>query len=77
MVYETIPIPGSSQAYCETYRVESQFSHQPRPAVIICPGGGYERVAVRVGELLALQFCAAGFHAFILHYNIEPVFQEA
>lgn len=72
MVYETIPIPGSSQAYCETYRVESQFSHQPRPAVIICPGGGYERVAVRVGELLALQFCAAGFHAFILHYQTPP-----
>lgn len=41
-----------------------------RPAVIIVPGGGYEKVSRREGEPTAMQFIARGFQAFILTYAI-------
>ncbi|TDQ40899.1 alpha/beta hydrolase [Aureibacillus halotolerans] len=40
-----------------------------RPAVIICPGGAYQRTSDREGEPVALRFAAAGFHAFVLRYH--------
>ncbi len=43
-----------------------------RAAVIICPGGGYEYTSPREAEPVALQFNAAGFHAFVLHYSVAP-----
>lgn len=43
-----------------------------RPMIIICPGGGYSRVSDREGELLALQFMAAGCHAAVLRYSTAP-----
>ena len=41
-----------------------------RPAVIVCPGGGYRSRSVREAEAVALKFCAAGFHAFVLNYSV-------
>lgn len=43
-----------------------------RPMVIICPGGGYNHVSPREGELLALQFLAMGCHAAVLRYSVSP-----
>lgn len=43
-----------------------------RPAVIVCPGGGYSIVSPREAEPIALKYNAAGFHAFILDYSVEP-----
>ncbi len=43
-----------------------------RPMVIICPGGGYNHVSDREGEILAMQLLAAGFHAAVLRYSVEP-----
>lgn len=45
---------------------------RPRGAVIICPGGGYSYSTPREGEPVAMQFAAAGFHAFVLHYRCAP-----
>lgn len=44
-----------------------------RPAVIICPGGGYEYVSDREGEPIALRCLSAGLQAFVLHYSVAPV----
>lgn len=41
-----------------------------RPAVIICPGGGYLSLAEDEAEYVALQFLAKGFQAFVLNYSI-------
>ena len=41
-----------------------------RPAVIIVPGGGYEKVSRREGEPTAMQFIARGFQAFVLNYTV-------
>lgn len=43
-----------------------------RPAVLICPGGGYAFVSPREDEAVALQFAAAGFHVFVLYYTVKP-----
>lgn len=43
-----------------------------RPAVIVCPGGGYELTSDREAEPIALEYCAAGMHAFILDYSVSP-----
>ena len=43
-----------------------------RPAVIICPGGGYSFCATRAREPLALRFAAEGYQAFTLEYPVAP-----
>jgi acetyl esterase/lipase len=52
-----------------TYVLEG---HKKRGAVLICPGGGYERLSPREAEPVALQFAAAGFHTFVLYYSVAP-----
>lgn len=44
----------------------------PRPALVICPGGGYHHVGKREGEPIALAFMPMGFNCFILDYSIAP-----
>lgn len=49
-----------------------------RPAVIICPGGGYERCSDREAEPVAVQFLAMGCHSFVLDYTTgDAVFPTA
>lgn len=43
---------------------------QKRPAVLIFPGGGYEKVSVREGEPIAMKFLAMGYNAFVLTYEV-------
>lgn len=40
-----------------------------RPAVIVCPGGGYLGTSDREAEPVALRFAAQGYHAFVLRYT--------
>ena len=41
-----------------------------RPAVIVCPGGGYVYCSDAEAEPVALAYTAKGFHAFILRYSV-------
>lgn len=52
----------------------SEFINQgkKRPAVLICPGGGYARTSPREAEPIAMQMNAMGFHAFVLYYSCAP-----
>lgn len=43
-----------------------------RPALIICPGGGYEYVSPREAESIAIKFNGFGFQTFVLHYHVAP-----
>lgn len=43
-----------------------------RPAVIVCPGGGYSYTSPREAEPIALKYCSAGFHSFVLDYSVAP-----
>ena len=44
---------------------------QLRPAVIVCPGGGYTGLSDREAEPIALRFLAHGYHAFVLRYSVQ------
>ncbi len=58
-----------------TYILDNYTEIQPfkkRPAVLICPGGGYEFTSFREGEHIAIRMNALGFNAFILKYSCKP-----
>lgn len=67
-----IPIPGYPEASLEGYILdcEVKFGQETkRPAVVICPGGGYLYCSEREAEPIALRYAAKGFHAFVLRYS--------
>lgn len=41
-----------------------------RPAVLVCPGGGYFFCSDREAEPVAAAFLAQGYHAFVLRYSL-------
>jgi acetyl esterase/lipase len=56
------------------YRLHNSAEFQvdrPRPAIIICPGGGYQFTSDREAEPIALRFLAHGYHAFVLRYAVR------
>ena len=64
--------PGHPEATLEGYILDCEISYGQdfnRPAVIVCPGGGYLYCSPREAEPVALRYAAAGFHAFILRYS--------
>jgi acetyl esterase/lipase len=40
-----------------------------RPAVLVCPGGGYVNCSDREAEPVALRFAGMGYQAFVLRYS--------
>ncbi len=42
-----------------------------RPGMLIIPGGGYEFVSAREGELVALDFYERGYNCFVLTYTVN------
>lgn len=64
--------PGHPEATLEGYILDCEISYgleKKRPAIVICPGGGYLYCSPREAEPVALRYAAAGFHAFILRYS--------
>lgn len=48
-------------------------AEKKRPIVLIVPGGGYTFLCIEGdGEKTAMQYNAAGFHAAVLSYSVEP-----
>ncbi len=41
-----------------------------RPAVVVCPGGGYSMCSDREGDPVAAYFSGAGFNTFIFKYTV-------
>lgn len=47
------------------------ISENMHPAVLICPGGGYDHISERESDPVADVFYAAGYNTFILKYSVE------
>ena len=65
-------------AYLEPYFLSlspEMPASQKRPAVLICPGGGYEFCSDREAEPIAMALCARGFHACVLRYPVAPAYR--
>lgn len=46
-------------------------AHKIRPALVICPGGGYGHLSPREADPPALEFLAMGYQVFILSYSLR------
>ena len=73
MHYEKIHYPDNEKVWMECYIQDSGLKlgqEQMRPAVVICPGGGYVYLSPREAEPVALAYAAKGIQAFVLHYSL-------
>lgn len=61
----------SVSAYLQPETGMEEKALRLRPAVIICPGGGYDHLSVREGEPVVKEYLAAGYQLFLLHYSVE------
>ena len=67
-----MPVPGHPEATLEGYILDCELTlgqSSSRPAIVVCPGGGYAYCSPREAEPVALRFAAQGFHAFVLRYS--------
>ena len=68
-----IPVPGHPEASLEGFLLDCEITLGQdinRPAVLVCPGGGYVYCSPREAEPVALSYAARGFHAFVLRYSV-------
>ena len=60
-------------AYVDAYILDGEISYQitrQRPALIICPGGGYLMRATKEKEAVAMEFLSKGYHCFVLNLSL-------
>lgn len=75
MIHNTIQLEntgyGKNNPTLVTY-IQENVSEEinQRPAILICPGGGYEFTSNRESEPMALAFLDKGYHAFVLNYTV-------
>lgn len=65
--------PASPGVFLEAYVLDCELAlgqDTERPAVVVCPGGGYLYLSPREAEPVALAYAARGLHAFVLHYSV-------
>lgn len=68
-----ICVPGHPEATLEGFLLDCEITlgqAHSRPAVLVCPGGGYVYCSPREAEPVALSYAARGFHAFVLRYSV-------
>ena len=76
LIEQVFTVPGTGeQAVLKGYLRDNipYRSGRLRPAMIICPGGAYERCSLREGEPVALKFMEKGCQCFVLDYSVAPV----
>lgn len=74
MLNKTFSLSDRSDAVMTTYILDDgEYDRKglKRPAVIICPGGGYTMVSQNEGEPVALFFNRHGYHAFVVNYSVK------
>lgn len=82
MFYKKFYRDGGQEVCLTTFVMDAipgMIGGEVRPAVVVCPGGGYSHLSPREAENLAVWFNANGFHAFVLDYSISsnPRFQQS
>ena len=73
MHFERIAFEGKENVFLDCYVLNSGLKlgqEMARPAVVICPGGGYVYLSPREAEPVALAYAAKGIHAFVLNYSV-------
>lgn len=66
MIYKEITI--CEKAVLTTY-LHTPHNKKKKPALIICPGGGYIDTSTHEGECVALEYMSHGYQCFVLDYS--------
>jgi len=72
--YDKFNLGGGHRATLECYipsNYEAININRKRPAMVVCPGGGYGMCSDREAEPVALQYVAADIAAFVLDYSVK------
>ncbi|MDO5291920.1 MAG: alpha/beta hydrolase [bacterium] len=72
MICQRIYLSDDKRVYFDTYIQENSVEmgdKKKRPAIVVCPGGGYSFTSDREAEPIALSYAAKGYHAFVLRYS--------
>ena len=74
-MFDRVYVPSSrgAQIPVDVYvpRVSREIDAQiRRPAIVVCPGGGYAFCSEREAEPIALRFAAEGFNVFVVWYRV-------
>ena len=59
------------EATLTAYVCEQDIMIASRPAIIVCPGGGYGFVSEREAEPIVRKFFGAGMNAYLLNYSVN------
>lgn len=73
MKHFTIECPNHPEASLEGFLLTDELSYglsRKRPAIVVCPGGGYLYCCPREAEPVAMSYANAGFHTFVLRYSV-------
>ena len=65
-------LPGHPDATLDAYILDCDLTlgqYANRPAIVVCPGGGYVYCSRAEGEPVAMAYAARGFHTFVLRYS--------
>ncbi len=77
MLYQEFSITDhkGNQATLTGYILENspELKVKKRPAILICPGGGYQMTSDREAEPIAVKWLQYGFNAFVLRYSVAPI----
>ena len=76
MIHERVQVPSSqgTQIHMDVYVPYASKDLDPhirRPAIVVCPGGGYRFCSEREAEPIALRFLAEGFNVFVIWYRVN------
>ncbi len=59
-------------AYIQYNMSEMKWENKKRPALLVCPGGGYSMCSQREAEPIAIAFMPLGMNVFVLDYSVAP-----
>lgn len=65
-------LQGHEEATLDGYILDCDLAlgqYALRPAIVVCPGGGYVYCSRAEGEPVAMAYAAKGFHTFVLRYS--------
>ncbi len=74
MILKKIVFDQEKNVYMNAYLYEKSDELpelKKRPAVVVCPGGGYRICSAREADPIALKYVAQGFNTFVLYYSLN------
>lgn len=73
MIFKRIDIDTENNVYmnCYLHEKEPKWNYgYDRPAVVVCPGGGYNMCSPREADPIAMQYLSEGYNAFVVYYTV-------